>query len=67
MVKSISFLENGPFTNMGITGQFYMPNYFNPTIDFNMVQYTQRNGKYNTSAQNPANFPVVVNIQSTYV
>ena len=38
MVRSLSYLENGPFKNIGIKGGFYMP-YFNPTIDFNMVQY----------------------------
>ena len=34
----LSYLENGPFENMGITKWFYMP-YFKPTIDFNMLQY----------------------------
>ena len=38
MVRSISYLENGPFESMGITEWFYMP-YFKPTINFNMLQY----------------------------
>ena len=36
-VRSLSYLENGLFENMGITEWFYMP-YFKPTIDFNMLQ-----------------------------
>ena len=36
MVRSLSYLENGPF--LGITSWFYMP-YFKPTIDFNILQY----------------------------
>ena len=36
MVRSQSYLENGPIKN--IMGGFYIP-YFNPTIDFNMLQY----------------------------
>ena len=32
-------LENGPFKNIIITDGFYMQ-YFNPTINFNMLQYT---------------------------
>ena len=38
MVRSLNYLENGPFTNMGITSWFYLP-YFIPTIDFNMLRY----------------------------
>ena len=38
MVMSQSYLENGPIKNIGIMGGFYIP-YFNPTIDFNMLQY----------------------------
>ena len=41
MVRSLSYLENGPFKNMGITpftGWFYIP-YFKPTNDFSMLQY----------------------------
>ena len=38
MVRSSSYLENGFFINIGIMGRFYMT-YFNPTIDFNMLQY----------------------------
>ena len=37
-VRSLSYLENGPFENMGITEWFYLP-YFKPTINFNMLQY----------------------------
>ena len=33
MVRSPSYLENGPLKNIGITGWFYMP-YFKPTINF---------------------------------
>ena len=37
-VRSLSYVENSPFENMGITEWFYLP-YFKPTIDFNMLQY----------------------------
>ena len=37
-VRSLSYLENGPFENIGITEWFYMP-YFKPTTDFKMLQY----------------------------
>ena len=36
MVRSPSYLENGPLKNMEITAWFYMP-YFKPTIDFNKL------------------------------
>ena len=38
MVRSLSYLENGPLKNMGITDWVYMP-YFKPTIDFSKLQY----------------------------
>ena len=38
MVRSLSYLENGSFKNIGITDRFYMP-YFNPIINFYMLQY----------------------------
>jgi len=41
MVRSQSCLENGHIKNIKIMGGFYIP-YFNPTIDFNMPQYTYK-------------------------
>ena len=38
MVRSLSYLENGPLKNMRILGWFLMP-YFKPTIDFNKLKY----------------------------
>ena len=38
VVRSVRYLENGPFKRMGTTRWVYMP-YFKPTIDFNMLQY----------------------------
>ena len=36
--NDLSGLENGLFSNIRITGYLCMP-YFNPTINFNMLQY----------------------------
>ena len=52
MVRSLSYLENGTFKNIGIASGFYMP-YFNPTIDLNMLQYIN-----NSDSQDPMDLPL---------